>query len=130
MMYDDDDELDEQIAQGRFIVQARGMKDHIFHEVITDFQDAQLDLQNDKITERGSFETVRRSLAGYKDIGITAVYLMGVLERANNPQDNRFTGVGVNYMKESASPLAVTTRNKTCSMLGGKSGFTSVMQEA
>ena len=42
--YMDDDQDDSPFAQGRFVVHARGMRDHCFHEVQVDYQDAKLDL--------------------------------------------------------------------------------------
>jgi hypothetical protein len=37
-----DDEVGS-IAQGRFVVHAKGMREHSFHEVQIDYQDAQID---------------------------------------------------------------------------------------
>ena len=39
--YEEDSHVN--IAQGRFIVHARGMRDHTFHEVQIDYQNAQFD---------------------------------------------------------------------------------------
>ena len=37
------DEFDNLDAQGRFIVQAQGMRDHSFHEMQVDYQNATID---------------------------------------------------------------------------------------
>ena len=49
-------------AQGRFIVQAKGMKDHMFHEVCVDYQDAEIDAKEGKFIKRGNFKTVEQSI--------------------------------------------------------------------
>jgi hypothetical protein len=43
--YEDDDpyDVDTPLAQGRFIVHAKGMREQIFHEVQVDYQDAKVD---------------------------------------------------------------------------------------
>lgn len=38
--YDDGSDQEPLSAQGRFVVHGRGMRDHIFHEVSIDYQDA------------------------------------------------------------------------------------------
>ena len=79
MGYDmSDDELENLQAQGRFIVQAQGMRDHSFHEMQVDYQNATIDFQNQTFTKRGSFKTIENSLAEYKESGVTALYLKGV----------------------------------------------------
>lgn len=80
-----------QLAQGRFIVHAKGMRDHIFHEVYVDYQSAEVDTIEGKFVRRGDFSKVEKSIDSYKKRGITALYLMGVLERDNNPILNKST---------------------------------------
>ena len=73
------------LAQGRFIVHARGMRDHSFHEVQVDLQDARVDKQENQFIQRGTFADVERNVGNYAKQGITALYLMGTLERDNYP---------------------------------------------
>ncbi len=61
------------------------MRDHIFHEVQIDYQDAEIDFKESKFVKRGDFEKVAAAIPGYKEKGVTALYLMGVLERDNFP---------------------------------------------
>jgi hypothetical protein len=44
--YYEDDASQISLAQGRYIVHARGMRDHTFHEVQVDFQSAKYDKDN------------------------------------------------------------------------------------
>ena len=83
--YDDGSDQESLAAQGRFVVHARGMRDHIFHEVSIDYQDAQVDFKNKGFIKRGKFEDVERAIPDYKESGVTALYLMGVFERDNVP---------------------------------------------
>lgn len=62
---DDDDYYQEEneddtgsIAQGRFVVHARGMRDHSFHEVQIDHQDAKVDKTTNQFIQRGTFYDV------------------------------------------------------------------------
>ena len=73
------------IAQGRFIVHARGMRDHSFHEVQIDYQDARIDKNTNQFVQRGTFMDVENSIPNYAKQGISALYLMGTLERDNYP---------------------------------------------
>jgi hypothetical protein len=41
--YDDPYDIDQMIAQGRYIIQAKGIQDHTFHEVQIDYQNAKID---------------------------------------------------------------------------------------
>ena len=65
------------IAQGRFVVHTRGMREHSFHEVQIDHQDAEIDKTENTILRRGSFKTVQKSIPSYAKQGISALYLMG-----------------------------------------------------
>ena len=58
----------------------------------------------------------------YSKEGVTALYIMGTLERDNYPFKNKYHGT-TDYRKEDASPLAVTTRDNPNKMLGGLPGL-------
>jgi hypothetical protein len=73
------------LAQGRFIVHAKGIRDQIFHEVQVDYQNAEVDTKEGKFIKRGDFSKLEKSIDTYKKRGITALYIMGALERDNNP---------------------------------------------
>lgn len=53
------------IAQGRFVVHARGMRDHSFHEVQIDAQNARVDTQTNRFIERGTFDEVAHAIPDY-----------------------------------------------------------------
>lgn len=122
-------DLSNQLAQGRFIVHAKGIRDHIFHEVYMDYQGAEIDTKENRFVKRGDFGKLERALDAYKKRGITALYLMGVLERDNNPYFNHSLGE-VQFRKPDATPLAVTCRETVNKMLGGEEGFKKVMKKA
>jgi len=111
-------------VQGRFIVQPR-VRSEQFHEVVVDLQDSAWDGDTGVLARRGTFETVRSALAGYKIDGITAIYLMGALERDNGS----LTDAGV-FPRPDASPLAIRCEGTPNTMLGSSAAFTSLMQEA
>jgi hypothetical protein len=51
-----------------------------------DYQGAEIDTKDGgKLIKRGDFSKVEKSIEQYRRRGITALYLMGVLERDNNP---------------------------------------------
>ena len=52
-----DDDLGS-LAQGRYIVHAKGIRDQIFHEVQVDYQNAEIDTQEGKFLKRGDFSKV------------------------------------------------------------------------
>ena len=85
---EDDDTLG-QLAQGRYIVHAKNVRDQIFHEVYVDYQSAEIDTKEGRFVKRGDFSKVEKSIEQYRRRGITALYLMGVLERDNNPIFNK-----------------------------------------
>ena len=89
--YYEDDDTAGSLAQGRFIVHAKGIRDHIFHEVYVDYQNAEIDSKQGKFVKRGDFSKVEKSIDSYKKRGITALYLMGVLERDNYQYLNKNT---------------------------------------
>ena len=64
--YDEDETILPSLAQGRFIVHAKGVRDHIFHEVQVDYQDAEYDKTNQAFIRRGSFRDVENSLDMYQ----------------------------------------------------------------
>jgi hypothetical protein len=103
------------------------MRDHIFHEVYVDHEGADIDAKEGKFIKRGDFAKVEKAICGYKKKGITALYLMGALERDNNPHVNR-TFNSVEYRKPDAAPLAITCRESANKMLGGDEGFQKVMK--
>ena len=58
-------------------------------------------------------------MEGYKESGVTALYLKGVFQRDNAPvQGNAYMSYGDSaesqYKKPDASPLAVTSRTTPC----------------
>ena len=54
---------------------------------------------------------------------------MGVLERDNNSYYNKSQNE-VQYKRQDAAPLAITSRETANKMLGGDEGFQRVMQQA
>lgn len=69
--YDDDYDEEEansalgSIAQGRFVVHSKGIRDQSFHEVQIDYQDAQIDKSLNMFVKRGTFEDVERNIPHY-----------------------------------------------------------------
>lgn len=61
--------------------------------------------------------------------GITAIYMMGTLERDNYPFLNKYTN-DIEYRKDDASPLAAIDRSRVNTMLGGDEGLASVVKVA
>ena len=110
------------IAQGRFVVHARGMREHSFHEVQIDYQDAEIDKNLNQFRRRGSFRDVENNIPNYAKQGISALYLMGTLERDNYPFESTFSNA-TEYRKEDASPLAAIDRSIANRMLGGDEGL-------
>jgi len=106
------------LAQGRFIAHARGMRDHTFHEVQVDYVNAEIDKTTNEIIKRGNFKDLENAIDQYARQGVTALYLMGTLERDNCPFKKMYTDV-VEHGKEDTSPMAVTTRDTANRMLGG-----------
>ncbi len=71
---------------------AKGIRDQIFHEVYVDYQNAEIDTKEGKFIKRGDFSKIEKSIETYKKRGITSLYLMGCLERDNNPYFNKSLG--------------------------------------
>lgn len=74
------------------------MRDQSFHEVQIDHQNAQIDKDRNEFITRGSFEDVEAGMSDYAKQGITAVYLMGTLERDNYPFMSSYSN-NVEYRK-------------------------------
>jgi hypothetical protein len=91
-----------------------------------DYQDAEVDTEHNKFIKRGNFKTIEQSIPTYKKKGISALYLMGVLERDNYPVVDKSSGE-VEFKKADASALAVTSRETPNIMLGGSEGFKRVV---
>ena len=106
--------------QGRFIVHPSDTRNLQIHEIFIDFQDAKFDVHSGKIVERGSFESVKKSLKSRFTSGINCLYLMGALER----------DTGTDFNNPNASPLALICRSTACEMLGGDKHFKNMMKEA
>jgi len=117
------------IAQGRFIVHSRGMRDQSFHEVQIDNQNAQIDKNLNQFIQRGTFRDVESNMQSYARQGITALYLMGTLERDNYPFQNKYTNQ-IDYRKDDASPMAAIDRSTANRMLGGDEGLKNCVQSA
>jgi len=117
------------IAQGRFVVHSKGIREHAFHEVQIDFQNAKIDKQLNQFIRRGTFKDVESEIPVLSRQGISAVYLMGTLERDNYPFLNKYSN-DIEYRKDDASPLAAIDRCKVNQMLGGDEGLASVMKVA
>jgi hypothetical protein len=64
-----------------------------------------------------------------KSQGVSALYLMGTLERDNGAFLNKYSDQ-IEYRFEDSSPLAVTSRNTANSMLGGTDALASLVQKA
>ena len=50
------------IAQGRFIVHAKGIREQSFHEVQIDYQNARIDKETNSFTQRGTFRDVEHEI--------------------------------------------------------------------
>ena len=61
------------------------MREHTFHEIQVDYQNAQFDKNNNKFIRRGTFQDVALSMDEYAEQGVTAIYMMGTLARDNCP---------------------------------------------
>ena len=125
--YEEDSHVN--IAQGRFIVHARGMRDHTFHEVQIDYQNAQFDKNSNQFLKRGNFRDVEMAIDGYAKQGVSALYLMGTLARDNHEFKSSYSD-NIEYRKDDASPMAVTTRDTANKMLGGDAGLKAIVQKA
>mmetsp|Transcript_44464 Transcript_44464/g.32568 ORF Transcript_44464/g.32568 Transcript_44464/m.32568 type:complete len:141 (+) Transcript_44464:1254-1676(+) len=82
---EEEDDMGGNVAQGRFIVHAKGIRDHLFHEVCVDYEGAKVDTKESKFLERGNFKKLELNIPNYRKKGISALYVMGALERDNYP---------------------------------------------
>lgn len=57
-IYDDPYDIDNLIAQGRYIIQAKGIRDETFHEVQIDYQNSKIDYTTQSYLKRGTFDDV------------------------------------------------------------------------
>ena len=105
------------------------MRDHTFHETQVDFENCRFNKNENYFEKRGCFEDIERKLDLYQKEGVTALYLMGTLERDNYPILNKYTE-RIEFRKEDASPLAVTTRDTSNSMLGGNEALARLVRRA
>jgi hypothetical protein len=84
-----------------------------------DHQNARVDKTENRYIQRGTFKDVEQSIPNYAKQGISALYLMGTLERDNYPMVNKYTN-GLEFRREDASPLAAIDRSTANKMLGGE----------
>lgn len=105
------------------------MRDHSFHEVKIDYQDARVDKGTNHYIQRGTFNDVANAVPKYAQQGVSALYLMGTLERDNYPLTNQYSD-RTEYRKDDASALATIDRSRPNKMLGGEQGLANVMRAA
>lgn len=105
---------------------ARGIRDHTFHEVQVDQVGAKYEKNERSFIKRGTFADVENKLDDLKSQGVSALYLMGTLERDNGAFLNKYSDQ-IEYRCEDSSPLAVTSRNTANSMLGGTDALASLV---
>ena len=79
--------------------------------------------------QRGTFTDVANNIQNYAKQGISALYLMGTLERDNYPFLNTYSN-RTEYRKEDANPLAAIDRSLPNKMLGGDEGLQTLMKRA
>jgi hypothetical protein len=78
---------------------------------------------------RGTFRDVESNIPNYARQGISALYLMGTLERDNYPFKSTFSNA-TEYRKDDASPLAAIDRSIANRMLGGDEALAGVVKTA
>jgi len=110
-------------AQGRFIVQPKDISEQQIHEIMVDYKD------NDSDPDKNFF-TLAKELNQYATQGITSLYLFGVLERDNGVVYDEALEEIKEIQRPKASPLAITDRSFPSRILGGHSGFNTLMAEA
>eukprot|EP00171_Calliarthron_tuberculosum_P013743 IDg13743t1 len=101
--------------RGRFIVQPENTRQSVIMEMPVDEVGAIWDEETGQLRSRGSFDTVSRHMMEVKHQGVTAVYMMGALERPMDDPDS--------------SPLAVVDRQCPAAILGGARQFKAVVSE-
>ena len=103
------------------------MREHSFHEIQIDYQNAQIDKSQNAFIRRGSFKDVEDEIPSLARQGISSLYLMGTLERDNYPFLNKYSDQ-IEFRKDDASPLATIDRCRVNQMLGGDEGLAGVMR--
>ncbi len=102
--------------RGRFIVQPAKARQSVIMEMPVDEVGAVWDEKTGQLRTRGTFDAVSRKLQMVKAQGVTAVYMMGALER---PSGEKFL----------SSPLTVVDRQCPAEILGGEQEFQNVVKE-
>ncbi len=132
----------EELAQGRFIVHPKKLKEEVFHEIVVDMTgknqfsnsvaaNCNTPSDDDKPVI-GTFANVLESIPKLKSNGITSLYLLGALERDNGVKYEGALTASAPLVCErpGVSPSALTCRRTPNRMLGGKAGFQNVIAEA
>lgn len=101
--------------RGRFIAQPQNTRQSVVMEMPVDEVGAIWDEKTGQLRTRGGFDAVFRHMKEIKQQGITAVYMMGALERPMDDPDG--------------SPLAVVDRQCPAAILGGARQFKAVVSE-
>ena len=114
-------ETDSTAVSGRLIVQPP-VRNQVMHEMFVDMVDGRWDESTGELVARGSFRSVKDALPQLKAQGITALYLMGALDRDN--------GSAPNFARPDASPFAVVNRSQPNEMLGGSKAFIELTESA
>ena len=117
-------------GKGRIIVQCKEIKKLSIHEVFCDLIDANIDKNSKKILKRGNFAKLKNKLEEYHRRNINCIYIMGVLERDNGISYDEKNGEVLDIANEESSPLAITTRTRISSLLGGEKEFKSLIEKA
>lgn len=110
-------------AQGRYIVEPKDASLQQIHEIMVDYKD------NDSDQDK-NFITLAKEVQGYAKQGITALYLLGALERDNGVIYEGDSSVVREIQRPFASPLAITDRSCANKMLGGDHGCSLLVEEA
>ena len=100
-------------GKGRIIVQCKETKKLSMHEEFCDIINANFDKNTKKIIKRGNFNSLKNKLDEYQKRNI----------------DDK-TGDVLDIANEEASPLAITTRTRISSLLGGEKEFKALMDKA
>lgn len=79
--------------------------------------------------QRGTFQDVENSIPQYAMQGINTLYLMGTLERDNQPFNHKYNE-RTEYRRDDASAQASVDRSMPNKMLGGEQGLRGIMRAA
>lgn len=131
-----------EVNKGRFIVLNKRVDDLSIHEVFPDHERFSNDINNNQSnanqrnTKSGhaNFKLLSAKILEYKERYINCLYIMGALERDNqillakssDPQFSLITNIG----NSDASPMAITSRNKVSTLLGGDTAFNQLIRSA